>query len=476
MQLPIRLFLVGAIMAAVAGCATNPVTGNPNFVLMSEEQEIALGRQYHEQVMKEYTEYKDPALNALVQRLGKELAAESHRNELEWTFTLLDSPEVNAFATPGGYVYITRGIIAYMNSEEELAGVLGHEIGHVTARHGVRQQSAQTSAGLVSGILAAVTGVQAVGQVSNALGQVAVRGYGRNHELEADRLGAEYLAETGYDPEKMLGVVGLLKDQEEFEKARAQAENREPRTYHGVFSTHPRNDQRLQEVVRAAEKFRNPNPKQTNPEEFLKTLDGVAFGSSEEQGVLRGNKFYHKGLDLGLTLPPEWKVDNQPTQLVVVSPGQDRAIIITIADASTSPEQYLRSNYQNLQSLQSIGGDAYTGIAQLPSGSGQRPARVAATRHQGKIIGVNGLSKSGQILPDDEIYEVVRSVRSLNAEERKLASAKKIDLVRAKPGDSFASLAKESDLEEYAEEQLRLLNGKYPDGEPAPGEMVKIIR
>lgn len=474
MQSLFRSFVIAIALAAAGGCATNPVTGNSDFVLMSEEDEIALGRKYHEEVMQQYSEYDNPALNALVQRLGADLAQSSHRSELDWTFTLLDSPEVNAFATPGGYVYITRGIIAYMNSEEELSGVLGHEIGHVTARHGVRQQSAQASAGILSNVLAAVTGVQAVGQVSSALSQVAVRGYGRSHELEADRLGAEYLARTGYDPEKMLEVVGLLKDQEEFEIARARAENREPRTYHGVYSTHPRNDQRFQEVVRAAEKFKQPNPRQTNPDEFLAVLEGVDFGSSEEQGILRGREFYHKPLDLGLTFPSGWKVDNQPTRLVAISPGQDQIVMVTIGSSASSPEQYLRSNFQNLQGVQSIENSGYTGVAQVNTQSGPQSVRVAATNHQGKIIDVRGLAKSK--LPDDQVFSIVRSVRGLNAEERRLASAKKIDLIRAKPGDTFASLARDSDLDEYAEEQLRLLNGAYPDGEPKAGKLVKIIR
>ena len=160
-------------------------------------------------------------------------------------FTLLDSAQVNAFALPGGYVYITRGIMAYMNSEEELAGVLGHEIGHVTARHGVRQHGAQTAAGVIGVLATIATGSREVAQASNQLGGALVRGYGRKHELEADRLGAEYLALTNYDPEKMLDVVEILKDQEEFEIQRAREDGREPRVYHGVYSTHPSNDLRL---------------------------------------------------------------------------------------------------------------------------------------------------------------------------------------------------------------------------------------
>ncbi len=199
--------LLAPWLTGLPGCATNPVTGSSDFVLMSEQQEIALGRQSHPQILKESPEYTNAQLAAYVQRVGAKLAAHSHRSNLIYRFTLLDSPDVNAFALPGGYIYITRGLLAYLNSEAELAAVLGHEIGHVTARHSVRQQSASTATGLFGAVLAGVTGVSAAGDVANIAGTALVRGYGREHELEADRLGAEYLARSGYDPQAMLRVI-----------------------------------------------------------------------------------------------------------------------------------------------------------------------------------------------------------------------------------------------------------------------------
>ncbi len=460
----------------LSGCATNPVTGDADFVLMSEEQEIELGRKTHKDVMKQYKEYDHPQLQALVNNLGQELAAQSHRSHLDYTFTLLDSPQVNAFATPGGYVYITRGIIAYMNNEEQLAGVLGHELGHVTARHSVRQHSAQTTAGIFSVIAAAATGSREVGQMTGQLSQAFVRGYGRNHELEADRLGAEYLAGIGYDPEMMLGVVGILKDQEEFERQRARDENREPRTYHGVFSTHPRNDQRLQEVIRAADKYKKPNPRYSNPEKFRRMLDGMTFGDSEDQGILRGNRFYHKPLDLMIQFPDKWRVDNQPTQLVALNPNQNSALLIRLGDQgnASTPEQFLRQNFKNMNNIQRIDGDSSSGVIQGRTPFGQVPVRVAAVFHGDKVLVVNGFTKSG--LPERDFFNTVRSVRKLKSGERKLASSKKIKVVRARSGDTFARLARRSGLQQYGEENLRLLNGMYPDGEPEPGQLIKIIQ
>ncbi|NKB60872.1 MAG: M48 family metalloprotease [Gammaproteobacteria bacterium] len=472
----IKITFVVLGLSALTGCATNPVTGDTDFVLMSEESEIKLGKQSHKAIIKQYSIYHDEALQKLVNDLGQKLAEKSHRSHLDFKFTLLDSPQVNAFALPGGYIYITRGIMSYMNNEEELAGVLGHEIGHVTARHGVRQHSAQTTAGLLGAIATIATGSKGVADLTGQLSNALVRGYGRGHELEADRLGAEYLAVTGYDPHKMLGVVGILKDQETFELQRAKEENRPPRVYHGVFSTHPRNDQRLQEVVRAAEKYKNPTARITNPEDFLRYLDGATFGDSEEQGIIHGNRFYHKELDLVIEFPGDWKIDNQPTQLVALR--QDRKAALTIQidqpNRNESSAEYLKRKFPQLLKGQSINRRSYTGLVNADTPFGHGPVRVASVFHGGRAYVLSLFS--GGPLPDQPFFETANSIRKLKRHEKKYAEEKKIRLVRVSKGDTFAKLAKKSNLDQYAEEQLRLLNGMYPDGEPAIGQLIKIIK
>ncbi|MEM7294949.1 MAG: M48 family metalloprotease, partial [Pseudomonadota bacterium] len=193
--------LIGSFyLALLSGCAINPVSGGNDFVLMTEKQEIAAGAAYHQQILHQYKIYDDPELQAYIESVGQELAQNSHRSNLRFHFTVLDSAEVNAFALPGGYIYITRGILAYLNSEAELAGVLGHEIGHVTARHSVLQQSASRVTNLLSGILDVATGQTANNGSFSQFGFALTQGYGRDHELEADRLAAEYLARIGYSP------------------------------------------------------------------------------------------------------------------------------------------------------------------------------------------------------------------------------------------------------------------------------------
>ena len=303
--MPIPLLTrTGAVLCALAlaNCAINPVTGNPNFVTMSESQEVSTGRNEDQKVREQYGTYDDAALQRYVNDIGQRLAKASHRAGLQYQFLVVDSPQVNAFALPGGYIYITRGILAYLNSEAELAAVLGHEIGHVTARHSVQQLSAATAANVGASVLQIlVPQMRNTGGdlLINMLGGALLSGYGREHELEADRLGAEYLARTGYDPQAMIKVVGVLKNQELFDAEVAKAEGREPRAYHGLFASHPDNDTRLQEVVREAAKFKSAENR-IDREEFMRSMERMVFADSPAQGIVRNNTFYHP--DLGLTL------------------------------------------------------------------------------------------------------------------------------------------------------------------------------
>ena len=473
------------MLAVLPNCATNPVTGSSDFVLMSEEQEIALGRQYHPQILKEQARYDNETLNEYVRRIGERLATSSHRPNLIYRFTVLDSQEVNAFALPGGYIYITRGLLAYLNSEAELAAVLGHEIGHVTARHSVRQHSASTATGLLGAILAGATGVQGAGDLASIAGTALVRGYGREHELEADRLGAEYLARSGYDPQAMLRVIQVLKDQETFEIARAKEEGREPRSYHGLFSTHPANDDRLKEVVGAASKFARPDAIANNREPFLAQLEGLTFGDSEREGIRRGNRFYHLELDFALTFPDGWRIENQPERLLASAHENDGLMQFSMQDLNKriAPREFMRERLQldNIQKGEAIeldGMQGYTGLATQSTPFGQLPVRYVVLYRGDKALIFAGLSKAkGQPYKyDGQILQTARSFRRLSDAERQLAKAQHLHIIRADRTTRFADLARQSAIPNHPEAQLRLLNARYPSGEPVVGESIKIVR
>lgn len=261
-------------LGLTTSCSVNPVSGKQDFVLMSNEQEIQLGNSLHKQTLQKQRPYNNPALQAYVNNIGQKLARQSHRNNIRYTFTVIDDPSINAFALPGGFIYITTGLMAYLNSEAQLAGVLGHEIGHVTARHSARQHSRAT---LTSVLASVVTNKVGNAQLINTLGVATIRGFGRKHELQADRLGSEYLARIGYKPENMIAVVGVLKAQEDFAKFLAKSEGKQPPSYHGTFSTHPSNDQRLKEVVLAARRFPTSGRLANNERGYLNRIQGLGY-------------------------------------------------------------------------------------------------------------------------------------------------------------------------------------------------------
>jgi predicted Zn-dependent protease len=268
--------LILSSFLALTACSTNPVTGKKDFTLMSEQQEIAMGAQANKSILKQKKRYNNAALQAYVNSIGQNLAKHSHRKNIRYTFTVLDDPSVNAFALPGGYIYITSGLMAYLNSEGELAGVLGHEIGHVTARHGVQQQSAGIASAILIQVLSKKSSAGSARQY-NQIGRALLSGYGRKHELQADKLGAEYLARVGYDPKDMIKVVSVLKAQEEFEKYQARKEGRQPRVYHGLFASHPSNDKRLHEVINAAQRFKSAGTRPSNHDGYLRRINGLKY-------------------------------------------------------------------------------------------------------------------------------------------------------------------------------------------------------
>lgn len=467
--------------AWLTGCAVNPATGRTDFVMMSERQELDLGARYNQEILKQNPPYADAKLQAYIQRVGERVARNSHRNQLSYVFTLVDSPDVNAFALPGGYIYIHRGLLAYLNSEAELAAVLGHEIGHVTARHSVRQQSQSTAWGLLGQAAAIGTGVGAVGDLTSVMGNAFVRGYGRDMELEADGLGAQYLARSGYDPQAMIEVVKVLKSQEDFAREQAARRGEAPAQggYHGLFDTHPDNDRRLQEVIGPARALVGGN-QEVGRDAFLQQLDGLVFGDSAASGIRRGRHFYHGELDFTLTYPQGWQLVNRADVLIGHTPDEQAFIAMTLepADKALAPAEYLRKRVGN-QRL--VAGEelrlgtlrGYTAILQ-----GQAARRVAVIyRGDSAYLFVAAVKGRASLESEDERFlEVIRSYRPLKATERKLAEPVRLHLVRAKAGQGMAGLARNSPLPSDGEAQLRLLNGLYPAGEPRAGQWLKTLR
>lgn len=478
------LFCLLLASAVLSGCAVNPASGNPELVFMSEDKEIQIGRELHRQIIDQIPLYEDEQLQAYVRRVGEKVAAHSHRSNLYYRFFVLDRPEINAFALPGGYIYIFRGLLAYFNSEAELAAVLGHEIAHVTARHAVRQHRNQ----MLAQILATAVAIEAGGQaadLSSLLGNVLLRGYGRELELEADRLGAEYMARADYDPQQMLQVIAILKHQEEYEKKKAALEDREPNIYHGVFASHPENDDRLKTVVRAADQFKTSSQGYIGREPWLAVLDGMVFGPGKKDGVRRGMHFYHPEFGFAFTLPQGWRLHNEPTRLLLYGPEGKATAQLTAHDLNRRIDgaEFARErlNIRNLKDQRNLVlDDMPVFLARFPESTlfANRHIHIAIVYVDDQALVFQAVNKKKDedfalAAPFDEL---VQSFHRLTDTEREHARPLRLRMRAVEPGLSYASLARESPLEQDADILLRLLNQHYPSGEPRPGDSIKTIR
>ena len=463
----------------LSACATNPVTGDRDFVTLSEAEEISQGRQLHPSVIEQYGVYDDPNLQSYVNAIGQQLAANSHRAHLKFNFTILDSPDINAFALPGGYIYITRGIMAYLSNEAELAGVLGHEIGHVTARHSVRQQSGQFASGLLNVIIAATTGNQSLGNLSNQLGTGIIRGYGRKHELEADRLGAQYLHKSAYNPEIMLDVIAVLKDQELYEKALAKKQNRPAKIYHGVYSTHPKNDERLQTVIRAAKNLSPVQYRDENQTTYFDLIDGMTWGQSADQGVLLKNRFMHANLGFAIQFPSRWQITNNPNSLFARDPDSGALTQLnlkTLQKGENSIALLKRLTNNNKLSVRQTDYGA-TAPAQVQKDGKTQPARISAIKLDNQqvlfIVGTSAKEEFAAI--DLELLAINDSFTRLSDQQIKNIKTPILKIVDVKAGEKFVSLASRSAINQDAESILRLLNRAYPDGAITASRKLKVI-
>lgn len=477
--------LVGALLfLGLAACSTNPVTGEQNFVMFGEDTELEMGRTNHPKIIAEYGRYDDEAMQAYVQSVGEKLAAISHRTDLVYRFTVLDSPVINAFALPGGYVYITRGLMAYLNSEAELAAVLGHEIGHVTARHGVRQQSAAQAANLGYTLGAILlpelrgTGSQ---NLFNILGGALLSGYGREHELEADRLGSEYLAKAGYTPEAMIDVISVLKDQATFAEAEAKKQGQEYQGYHGLFASHPDNDTRLKQVVAEADKYTSARNGKVAREVYLQHVDGLTFGDSEDQGIRSDNHFYHLPLRFAVDFPENWHINNNPDSLQAIAPEGKAFMELGATDINRklTPQQFIqqRLKIDDLRSakvINSQGLEGYTGITIHQN----KPLRVGVVYLRDKAYVFFGTSKNSREFGqyDGDFLSSISSLHSLREDEMKLAQELKLHVVKVGPADSYAKWASASRISNSPLQQLRLLNHDYPNGELQNGQLAKRVQ
>jgi predicted Zn-dependent protease len=361
-------------IALLAGCARNPATGNRELMLVSESQEIEMGTQYDKEVVASIGLYPDPAMQRYIQELGTTMSATSERPKLPWTFRVVDDAAVNAFAVPGGYIYVTRGILAHVNSEAELAGIVGHEIGHVTARHTAHQISQQQLAGLglAIGSIASPQFERFAGLASQALGVLFLK-FSRDAENQADELGVRYMSRAHFDVHQMPEIFKMLD--------RVSASSGGGRLPEWL-STHPNPGNRLQHITTLIAKLPPESSSKTvNRESFLRRLDGVIFGMNPREGFFKGTEFYHPDLKFHLSFPNGWRTINSKQAVAAMSPQQDAIIELTLAQGSNA-DQAART-FLSAEGLQA--GNATRGRV---NGLTATEAQFAASTQSGVVRGL----------------------------------------------------------------------------------------
>jgi predicted Zn-dependent protease len=466
-------------LALVAACATNPVTGRRELSFMSEAQEIAIGKESDPQIKQEMGLYNDPELQRYVSDIGQRMAKISERPTLPWTFQVVDVPAINAFAVPGGFIYVTRGILPFLDNEAELAGVLGHEIGHVTARHSAQQYTRQVTGGV--GLLALQIFVPAARPFGDLAGQslgVLFLRYGRDDELQSDELGARYASTLGWDP---AGVPAFLSTLGRLDEAAGDR-----RGVPNWLSTHPDPLSRVKDIQPTVATLKaGRTDLATNREEFIRRIDGIVFGDNPEQGIVRGASFLHPVLRFRLEFPEGWEVQNTPSQVAAKAPGADVFMVLQLVQNPQGRNlQEIAVNSMRNAGFQPVEGaparinnlDAFIGVYQGQAENGATfGARAAHIAYDQKVYIIVGLAPAELFRQaDTAISASIRTFRSISAAEAEDIRPSRVDLYVVRAGDTWASIAERSGglIKPAA---LAVMNNSAPGTAPAVGSRIKIV-
>ncbi len=469
--------LATLVATAIAGaCASNPVTGRREVSLISEAEEIALGRQGDAEIRREMGVYADEELQRYVTGIGERIAGVSHRPGLPWTFTVVDVPAVNAFALPGGYIYVTRGLLAHLGDESELAGVLGHEVAHVTARH-ASQQYTRSAGGSLGVLLASifVPGVRPFSDLASAgIGTLFLK-YGRDDELESDRLGVEYASKAGWDPESVPRFLETL----------SRLDAMSARGVPNWLSTHPDPGSRVTKARPVAAKFADA-ASERHRDEFLRRIDGLAFGDDPSEGVVRAQQFLHPDLRIALDFPEGWDVQNSSEQ-VVAQPDGDKVLMLmrsadgvrpaALAEGAQRHMKGLGFSFESGESRPVNGLDGFVGAYRgSVKGVGRVRVRAAHLVVGRQVFMVAGVAPEAEFTRVETAFAAsLSSFRELTAREAGAIRPNRIGLYDTKAGDSWQSIAQRAGRGLVPATRLALMNGFAVNVQPPAGTRVKIV-
>ena len=473
------------LLSGLSSCATNPATKHQDFVMMSESQELDLGQKAAVEVNKTLVllDAKDPLVR-YVGRIGQKMAAVADRPELIYHFYVVDDDTINAFALPGGYIYIHRGLINHMNSEAELAAVLGHEIGHVTARHSVKQYSkaqAYQVGTMIASVLVPVP--QGAGLLSDMLATAVIKGYGRDAELQSDELSVKHLAWAGYDPNATVGILKTLKRLHEIDQREKKDAGDKVQEYHGAFASHPKTEQRIIEAV-AQSKSTRSGFAVVNRNAMLAAVDGYPYGDSPEQGAVVGSRFLHPDLGIKLEFPDDWVITNTPAALNARVRQQKVYFQLRLKELQKrqTPTEFLHRAFPR-RHTKIIRTGQQAGMPFVHAEVNMSAPHVSEAKIDARIF-MRGEQAFVMLMwsPRNEFSNHIPAFSSIaDSLDRYMAEDEgdipRIALHRWKRGDSWGSLARQSRyiLGRFTADKLAALNGMDISEASKPGVIIKTV-
>lgn len=471
----------GAGMLSLGGCQVAPGTGRDEFNLLSPSEEAKLGRDSHPQIMAQFGgAVDDPALSAYVAGLGQTLVRTTETPGADFRFTLLNSDIVNAMALPGGYIYVTRGLLALCGNEAELAGVVGHEIGHVLGRHSAQRYSRAMAANVFTTILGIAVGQPGIADVAQLGAGAWLQAYSRENEMEADQLGLRYLSRGGWNPQAMVSMLNRLRDHGRLEMLMAGRDPSEIDQTH-FMATHPRTIDRVQAAIAQAGTGNNGT---LGEDAYLERLDGMVYGDDPAEGVVRGTAFLHPVAGFRFDVPPGFRLTNG-AKAVVATDGTGAAIVFDGGKASGGDMlTYIgrvwmpRARLTNGETLTINGLAAATATTQGRTSKGTVDIRLVAIRFD-----ADDVFRFTFITPPkrttalgEALRRTTYSFRPLTAAEKAAVKPLRLRIHTVKGGDTVDSLAASQDAPDWQVERFRVLNGLEPGETLRPGRKVKLIR
>ena len=470
------------VLLALAACAVAPGTGRTIFTGgLTPEQEAELGAREHKKVLDEFGgTYDDPDLTRYVSSLGKLLARTSEMPGLNFTFTVLDTPIVNAFALPGGYIYVTRGLLALADNEAELAGVLAHEIGHVTARHTAERHGQATIAGVLTAGAGVFIGEEA-GDIVGTGGLLVLRGWSREQEHEADLLGVRYLSRVGYRPQGMADFLTRLQAHSRLE---AEEQGRPGKADEfSLLQTHPRTADRVEVAIREAGAKPVADPLVAR-DIYLSKIDGLLYGDNPREGVIRGRRFLHPDLRLAFEVPDGFRLFNSPTKVIARGP-QGSAIIFDRArnSANLSMTDYLIRDWaknafvQEVEAITVNNLDAATGRTRLRATQGSLDVRLVVIEGDPGWVYRFLFATPPRLTAglSEELKRTTYSFRRLSQSEVAAIKPRRLRLYRVRPGDTPSGISRRMSVEGDRLKRFLVLNGLNRKSTLVPGQIVKIV-